>query len=121
MLLCDIISMDDIIIGVRDVLVSMSDVISSNHLSPSRYLSDLPDHLPDDRGARCGGVCVPAPPAGPRHGHHLLRHANQNQPHLQNLRTGQEVGDSSQIHKPHLPARYHLHPHFCPGKWTQVT
>jgi len=50
-----------------------------------RNLPDLPHNLPDDRRARCCGVCLPAPPAGPRYGHHLFRHVNQNQPHLPDL------------------------------------
>lgn len=111
------------IISCDDDVISSEGAVTCPPLSLTRcrYLPDLPDHLPDDCGARCGSLCIPAPPAGPRHGHHLLCHADQNQPHLPHLWTGQEVGDPAQIHQPHIPAGHHLHPHLCPGESTGAT
>lgn len=60
-----------------------------------RHLPHLPDDILDDCRARCDGLCFPAPPAGPRHGHRLFCHVDQNQPHLSDLWTGQKVGDST--------------------------
>ena len=102
------------IINSQDNIISTEDDITCFFLC--RYLPDLPDHLPHDCRARCGGLCLPAPAARPWYGHHLLRHVDQNQPHLPHLWTRQEVGDSAKIHQPHLPAHYHLRPHFCPGE-----
>lgn len=81
-----------------------------------RNLSHLPDHLPHDCGARRGGLCIPSPPVGSWHGHHLLCHVDQNQPHLPHLWAREEVCDPTQIHQPYLPAHHHLYPHLCPGE-----
>lgn len=80
------------------------------------HLPDLPHHVPDDRRAEHGGVRFTQAAARPRDVHHLLGHADQNQPHLPYFRTGQEVGDGAEVHQPYIAARHHLHPRLLPGE-----
>lgn len=63
-----------------------------------RHLPHLPHHFPHDRRAKHGGVRFTQAAAWPRYVHHLLGHADQNQPHLPHLRTGQEVSDTTEVH-----------------------
>ena len=72
------------------------------------HLSLLHHHFPDDSQTWCGSVFFPASFLGLGYVHQLCSPFDKNQSDLSHIRTGQEIGDSSQTHKPNVTAGDHF-------------